>query len=83
MGERSLLSFEVKQGNQHHAGIPESSVDDRCAPYLAVHLPQGARHTRHDVSDRARNDAMFDQLQALQGICVDLDLRKSLPSTRG
>lgn len=32
---------------------------------------------------QVENNNMFDQLQALQGLYIDLDLRKSLPSTRG
>jgi hypothetical protein len=39
----------------------------------------------HDVRDRASGDgaALFRQLEALQGLYVELNLKKSLPPTRG
>ena len=35
------------------------------------------------IQSKAETDNLYDQLQALQGIYIDLDLKKSLPATRG
>jgi hypothetical protein len=39
----------------------------------------------HDFRDQSRNDqvGMFRQLEALQGLYIELDMKKSLPPTRG
>lgn len=51
----------------------------------ALHKLRRVHLLLHDIGDHSRQDtaALFRQVEALHGLYVDLDLRHSLPATRG